>query len=78
VKHLAKKIIRKYQKELELKDWSIDVELNPKVKTSIYFRIPQKVALLVINNAKIRTEKKLGIVIKYQMIKLKEEIKLKN
>ena len=71
---LSQKLIRKYQKELKLKEWDIDCEFNSKTKTSLYTNIKKREALIVINNSKLVTQRALIRVIKYQMTKLKRKI----
>ena len=74
---LSGALIRKYQRELGLKEWDIDYEFNSKIKTSIYTNIKKREALIVINNIKVRTQQELNITIKRQMTKLNEKINSK-
>jgi len=74
MRKLARKIINKYKKEIGLEDWSIDVEICFNVITSIHFLTPQKTALLVINKA-IATYQNLDLIIKQQILELKEKSK---
>ncbi len=70
-KNLVRQLIRKYQKELELNDWSIDYEIIYSVKTSIYTDYNKKDALIVINKQEINNQEDLNNIIKLQMIRIK-------
>ena len=72
-RRIAKKIIKRYKKELSLLNWSIDCEIAP-VKSILYTNLKKKEALVVINKKEVRTIKKLNTVIKCQLILLKEKI----
>lgn len=73
-KSLAKKIIRKYRKELSLTDWDIDVEFNNQVKTGLYTNLKKREAFIAINKRECKTQRKLSRIIQYQLILLKERI----